>query len=114
MIYRLLEANEYEKLQPIWGMCAPNPNASFVAVAEKAGRIVGTESAHLQLHLDHFWIGEKSFVDWRRMWDVLEDRIPRPNGGLRVYAAPSFENGKRMCEILGFKIPEVPVMVKEY
>lgn len=114
MKYRLLDACEYGRLSPIFAQHAPVPDLSYVAIAEKDGAIISVVNTHLQLHLDHFWIAPDSgYVDWRELWNTVEGRFPSVDG-LRVYAAPTFKNGERMCEIVGFKKPEVSVMVKEY
>ena len=115
MKYRLLQNEEYDRLVPIFGKLAPLPDLSYVGIAETNGKIVAVMNTHLQLHLDHFWIDPQnhSLIDWRKIWKVVEGRFP-PVQGLRVYAAPTFSNGERMGEILGFSNLGMPMLVKEY
>lgn len=88
---------------------------SLVAIMEDNEKIVATMGVYLQPHLDGFWIDPayRGKADWRRMWRLIE-RYLQGKRGLRLYASPTFSNGERMTEILGFTKPEVAVTVREF
>lgn len=115
MNYRLLPAEEFEKLKPFCeknGIPMPSAETSYVAVQEKDGQIVYMHAAHMQLHLDNQCRDKdySGYVGFREVYRKIEDRIPRP---ANLYTYPSFENGVRMAEICGFHKTEFPLMVKE-
>lgn len=90
------------------------PGEGYVSVAEDHGKVLATLKLHVQLHLDHFEImpENKSLLDWRKLFLSIEKIEGRK--GARIYASPTFANGPRMLEIMGFNLPKYPVMVKEY
>lgn len=112
MMYRLLPAEEFDRLPP--DLRDANPDGCYIAVAEVDDRVVGVLGFSLQPHLDGFWIDppERGKVDWRRLWAVLEGKLTQ-YPGLRLYAAPTFKNGEKMLKIVGFDYPTQRVMVKE-
>lgn len=116
MKYRLLPPEEFSKLEPFCkqnNVPMPEPELTYVAVAEKDGKIVYVHMAQMQLHLDnqcrdkHF----NGYIDFRRVFRCIEERIPKP---AVLYTYPTFENGVRMAEICGFKKVAFPLMVKCY
>jgi hypothetical protein len=115
VIYRLLPAEEFERLRVFCDrnkVPMPSPETSYVAVQEKDGEIVYVHMAQLQLHLDNQCRDKdyNGFVGFREVYKAIEERIPRP---AVIYTYPSFENGVRMAEICGFHKSKFPLMVKE-
>lgn len=88
---------------------------SLVSIMEDGDKIVATMGVYLQPHLDGFWIDPayRGKADYRRMWKPIEEFL-KDKHGLRLYASPTFGNGERMTELLGFGKPEIPVMVREF
>jgi len=115
MTYRLLPLDEFEKLKPFCernGVPMPSPDLTFVGVAEKDGEIVYCHMAQMQLHLDNQCRdkGYDGYIDFRKVYEAIEERIPRP---AVIYTYPTFENGVTMAEMCGFHKAEFPTMVKE-
>jgi hypothetical protein len=115
MTYRLLPPEEFPKLAVFCErnkIPMPQPETTYVAVAEKNGEIVYCHMAHMQLHLDNQFKDPeyRGFIDFRKVYQAIEDRIPRP---AVIYTYPTFENGVTMAEMCGFHKAEFPTMVKE-
>lgn len=116
MNYRLLPVEEFPKLKPFCernNIPMPNPMQTYVAVAEKDGEIRYTHMMHLQLHLDNCvrdkdW---KGFFDFRKVYSCLEAVLPAGQEVL-LYTYPSFPEGVRAAEILGFESVKNPLMMK--
>ena len=112
---RILLPEEFPKLAVFCernGIPMPNPATSYVGIAERNGEIVYCHMAHLQLHLDNQCRdkGYHGFVDFRKVYLAIEERIPRP---ARIYTYPTFENGITMAKMCGFEKVEFPTMIKE-
>lgn len=115
MNYFLLGENDFGSIEPFCkrnNIPIPDPQTSYVAVAQKDKEIVYCHMAHMQLHLDNQCRdkGYKGFVDFRKVYEAIEERVPRP---AIIYTYPTFENGIKMAEICGFRKAEFPLMLKE-
>lgn len=116
MNYRLLPAEEFEKLKPFCernNVPMPKSETSLVGVAEQDGEVRYVHMMHLQFHLDNCvrdkdW---KGFFDFRKVYDCLESALP-DNQEVLLYTYPSFEGGMRAAKILGFEPTKYPLMMK--
>ena len=83
MTYRLLEADEFEKvLEPLIanGFNVPDPRAATIAVAlNDAGEIQGFLCAQLAVHFDPLVILQPG-VNFMRLKDLLEEKLSECKG----------------------------------
>jgi hypothetical protein len=116
MNYRLLQATEFHRLKPFCernGVSFPDPERTYVAIAEQDGEIRYTHMLGLQFHLDNCvrdkdWRG---YFDFRKVYNCLESAIPK-DSGIILYTYPSFDGGVRAAQILGFEKAKNPLMMK--
>jgi len=121
--YRLLPAEEWERLRPLFKQFdwfLPPQMLASAAVAENGnGEIVGFQILQAVLHAEPAFIDTRysGIVNYLRMWDILE---ALPNKHKNPLLVPGFllvapdEKIKEMAEIGGFSEIAGTLMKKEW
>lgn len=118
LTYRILPADEYEKLVPFCNRNSlPLPVAGFniVCVAEDEGEICARWDILLQPHLDNGCIDSayrNKCLGLETMFDILKSRIA--NAGVRLYSTSINKKAIRLLRRLGFKQHEQPLYTLEF
>lgn len=123
LTYKLLPAEEWERLRPLFKQFdwfLPPPMLASAAIAENGNReIVGFQVLQAVLHAEPGFIDPRysGIVSYMRMWEML-DKLPNKKGNPLIVpgyllVAPD-EKIKRMAEIGGFKEIEGVLMKKEW
>ena len=96
LIYRLLKANEWERVRPILNESLPDPNTSLISVAENDD-IRGILCFHLVYHGEPLWVHPdyRGKVNVAKLQKSLTDVLPK---GLEYYA---FTPDRKMRWIAG-------------
>lgn len=106
MKYRLLESNEWDKLnQLVDSTHLPHPDTASAAVAEdEHGNIVGVLFLQLALHMEPLVLTSPK-VSFERLHDVLYNAVQNDKG-LRYYCFSDKEIVDKMAEHVGMhKLP---------
>ncbi len=103
IVYRILPAEEWDRLKPIFegnGAAMPRPQVATAAVAERDGEIIGMLILQNALHVEPLWIKppERGVVSWRRLLEDIENLLPN---GVTFYSFAASESVGRLCEISG-------------
>lgn len=109
MIYRILEANEWGRLEEIIpSEYIPHPDASVCAIAENDRRsLVGALPLQLALHMEPLVLKDPS-VNFTRLYETLMSAV-KEDKGLHIYCFSDKEIINRMAAHVGMM--ELPFKV---
>lgn len=104
MTYRLLPAEEWERLGPIMerqNFPIPDSRVAAAAVAERDGEIVGVWFLQMILHLEPLVI-EDPYVNFRTLQETLETPMLLDKKGITYYCCTENEKTTQIAKVCGF------------
>lgn len=105
MQYRILDAEEWDRLKPLFSSedRIPRPELATCAVAaDDDGEILGMVALQVQLHLEPLRILNPK-VDFRRLFSTLMDALHENSHGLVYYACIKDPKVARIASIVGME-----------